>query len=622
MALDLDVENNAPSTISAYIDSFVSSFGIMRWILFNLISDRGRRYMRLMLIYIVLNELVMFTPVASVPSWLRGMQSGDLVVSVAFISFAGFMLLIGNYLSKLNRIAWERSYGELRTEMSSRLTELFLSKSVGQYRQEGNYLSASNVEKARGRIWSLVESLVFGGIRSVFKLAVSFIGIFVFYPPAGVIAGVMLAAYLLTMVYMNKAIYEMIIPIEKRLNNHDRRRSDLWDLAEKAVNAAKVKEEVTALRDKMRNIVVDDFDVSAWYVSRTNWRGYAIILVWIFEMIFVTMSAIDGKLSPDAAVPVFFWSLDLFMNIWMLGELERSISWTLPTVGIMIKTLEVKNATPTVEGAVSVNGSGLLNIELDGVSYAYAGDDGSSETVVLKDINLTLRGGEKVGFVGLSGSGKSTLGYLLMRFMDPSAGRVLVNGVDLRDVDLDSYRRVTRHIAQEPQILDRTLRENVLYQITDCDVEKYSDDEIWKVLNSVELGKDGRFSDGLDTRIGRNGMKLSGGQRQRLMIASAIIEESRFLVVDEATSAMDSETEAKVQASIEKVLGLDTTAVVIAHRLSTLKFCDRIVVLRPLSEVKDGEEQIEYIASSFDDAYANSGTFRRFADLQRRLLEY
>jgi ABC-type bacteriocin/lantibiotic exporter with double-glycine peptidase domain len=117
-------------------------------------------------------------------------------------------------------------------------------------------------------------------------------------------------------------------------------------------------------------------------------------------------------------------------------------------------------------------------------------------------------------------------------------------------------------------------------------------------------------------------MKLSGGQRQRLMIAAAIIQQLRLVVIDEATSSLDAETELKVQTSIEKMLGMDTTAFVIAHRLCTLRFCDKIIIMRPLDRLQGDEQQIEYIATSFADALENSPTFAKFADIQRQLIAF
>jgi ATP-binding cassette, subfamily B, bacterial MsbA len=205
---------------------------------------------------------------------------------------------------------------------------------------------------------------------------------------------------------------------------------------------------------------------------------------------------------------------------------------------------------------------------------------------VLKDVSLVVRKGETIGVVGKSGAGKTTLMNLLMRFMDPTRGRVTIDGHDLREVRLDSVRRQMSMVAQENVVFSATVAENVRYgsrDATDAQVEaacRAAD------LHDFVTG----LEDGYETVIGERGVRFSGGQRQRLALARALVTDPAILILDDVTSALDGETEAKVQEALAAVMRGRTTFVV-AHRLSSVVTADRIVVLEAGRIVDIGTHQ-------------------------------
>jgi ABC-type multidrug transport system fused ATPase/permease subunit len=165
-------------------------------------------------------------------------------------------------------------------------------------------------------------------------------------------------------------------------------------------------------------------------------------------------------------------------------------------------------------------------------------------------------------------------------------------------------------------IFDGTLRSNILYGL-EFNGERMSDDEIWEMIRPVRADFGSRLEKGLDTEVGENGLKLSGGQAQRVMIAAAVIRKPRLLVLDEATSSLDSTTTREVQEGFKSILKPDVTALIISHNLSTIRpLVDQIIVLRPSDDVPPGASQIEAIARNFEEAYRISPTFRRLADDQ------
>ena len=200
------------------------------------------------------------------------------------------------------------------------------------------------------------------------------------------------------------------------------------------------------------------------------------------------------------------------------------------------------------------------------------GDRG--EDWVLQGVRLEARPGEVVALVGPSGAGKSTLVSLIPRFYDPSEGRILLDGIDLRDLGLLELRAHIGIVPQETQLFSGTVRENIRYgrpEATDDEVKAAA-----AAANAHEFILS--FPEGYETVVGERGVKLSGGQRQRVAIARALLKDPRILILDEATSSLDSESEALVQEALD-VLMRGRTTFVIAHRLSTVRNADRILVL-------------------------------------------
>ena len=213
-------------------------------------------------------------------------------------------------------------------------------------------------------------------------------------------------------------------------------------------------------------------------------------------------------------------------------------------------------------------------IELQEVSFAYGRQKGG-----LDCISLSIKAGEKLGIVGASGAGKTTLVALIMRLYDPEHGRVLIDGIDLRDVSQESLRRQIGMVTQETAMFNRTARENILYGNPSA-----SEEELVAAARAAEahefiLGlKDFNGRAGYDAYLGERGVKLSGGQRQRIALARAFLKDAPILVLDEATSALDSEVEAHIQGALAKVMA-GKTVLAIAHRLSTIAEMDRIIVM-------------------------------------------
>ncbi len=221
---------------------------------------------------------------------------------------------------------------------------------------------------------------------------------------------------------------------------------------------------------------------------------------------------------------------------------------------------------------------------------------------MLHDINLEIGVGKVVALVGMSGGGKSTLADLIPRFYDAQQGRVTVDGIDIRKLRLKSLRAEIGLVTQSTFLFDDTIRANIAYGSSDKHLERVI--AAAKLANAHDFIT--RLPDGYETMVGERGVRMSGGERQRIAIARALLKDAPILILDEATSSLDSAAERSVQEALEHLMANRTT-LVIAHRLSTVRRADRIVVVVHGRIVEDG---------THDELFARGREYRKLYDLQ------
>ncbi len=298
----------------------------------------------------------------------------------------------------------------------------------------------------------------------------------------------------------------------------------------------------------------------------------------------------SGLLSPSVFMTVLIAVFQIMPSVKELTTVSNRIQESAAAGNRIFEVLDEPGKLPEPPDA-KVLSEFKTEIVFDNVWFSYPhtriGKMKRTEGgYVLKGISLTINKGEILAIVGPSGGGKSTLIDLIPRFYDPTQGSITIDGVDLRNVKIESLRAMIGIVAQETILFNDTVRNNIAYGLTDCPIEDVS--AAAQAANAHEFIM--QLPHGYDSAIGERGTKLSGGQRQRISIARALLKNPPIIIFDEATSALDSESEMIVQEAIERLMK-NRTSIVIAHRLSTIKNADRIVVIDGGEVVQRGKHQ-------------------------------
>ena len=350
------------------------------------------------------------------------------------------------------------------------------------------------------------------------------------------------------------------------------------------------------------NRVEDAFSIA---VRRIRFRSVLVAIVMLLALGAIAVmlwvggqDVLDGTISAGELAAFIFYA---FMVAGSVGAISEVYSDLQRAAGAMERLIELLNAPnelvepPAPHRSVAMDGS----VAFRNVDFHYAS---RPDQPVLRGLDFEVAAGEMVALVGPSGAGKSTVFDLLLRFYDPTAGAIAVDGVDVREYALEDLRREIALVPQDAVLFAGSLRENLRYGRTDAD-----DGAIWRALEHANADEFvAELPEGLDTRLGEDGVGLSGGQRQRLAIARALITEPRVLLLDEVTSALDAGTEGFIRETVAALKGR-CTVLVIAHRLSTVVQADRILVL---------EDGVLAASGAHEELLAASPLYARFAELQ------
>ena len=354
--------------------------------------------------------------------------------------------------------------------------------------------------------------------------------------------------------------------------------------------------ETQKLGSQLKSVAKHGFrlDMIQSFFGSVSWASFQ-----IFQVIclgFTGWLAVQGKILPG----------DVVMYQTYFGTIVNQISGIVTLIPIISKGLESVNSVGDILLSADVEDTGNKKkikkvdgkIEFKNVNFRFK----NAEAPVINNLSFSINKGETVAFVGASGAGKTTLINLVIGFLRPNSGQVLIDGKDLNTINLQSYRCHISVVPQTPILFTGTIRENITYGL-----ENMSDEFLNEVIDAANLKElIDSLPNGLDTEITEHGSNLSGGQRQRVSIARAFVRNPKILILDEATSALDTVSEKKIQDSIERLVK-DRTTLIVAHRLSTIRNADKIAV------IGDGG-MLEF--GTYDELIEKRGEFYKLRSLQ------
>jgi ATP-binding cassette subfamily B protein/subfamily B ATP-binding cassette protein MsbA len=296
---------------------------------------------------------------------------------------------------------------------------------------------------------------------------------------------------------------------------------------------------------------------------------------------------LQGELTLGDLMMFLVYLVMLLEPLAVLAESATQFQNALAALDRVLDLLAENLEMPRSENSIRLSKEDVTGeISFENVHFRYPG----ASSFALQEISFDVPAGQTFALVGTSGAGKTTLCNLVARFYDPTMGRITCDGRDVRDIDVDSYRNLLGVVEQDVFLFDGTIGENIAYASRDADFDR--------IRQAAQIAHADEFIDklpqGYDTIIGERGVKLSGGQRQRIAIARAVLADPKILILDEATSNLDSDSEQLIQASLKRLMK-DRTSFVIAHRLSTIAHADRIIVMEHgrIREIGTHEELME-----------------------------
>lgn len=462
----------------------------------------------------------------------------------------------------------------------------FFAFSVGQHINEHSGVKQTIVNNGTASIQNQINVAISQMIPAVAQFFVALAVLFTTNVMIGLIFLGIAFIFCLMMYSFNKMLIPGIRKIRDRKQLNARLMSEVYRLVCFIKNESQEERALVDVSEAQKKH--QDLYQEAWLPATRRLQGIRVTTATIrYGALFLVVYLLfNQRLSVGEVFLCFTWSGVFILSLWDITDLHKQFLLDKINIEKYLDLLEVKADVSIAENPLRPDIQG--KIEFKNVTFYYPRrkrtyeEDELSDTnqiePVLKDVTFTIYPGEKIGIVGESGSGKSTLANLLRRGFDPQKGQILIDGNDLRLLDLKYYLEKIGSVEQEVPILDRSIRENILFGLKKPTL---IDEKRLKEL-STQVKIDGffdRLEHGFDTIVGERGIKLSGGERQRVGIARALAKEPNILIFDEATSALDSMSEHIVQQSIDAACK-GKTAILIAHRLSTVKNCDRILVFR------------------------------------------
>lgn len=465
----------------------------------------------------------------------------------------------------------------------------FFTFSGGQHVNEHSGVKQSIITSGFSSIQNFMGMLIYNLIPHASLYIASIVIFFYVHWTIGVLYTIGSVIYFWQLIRYNHLIKPKVKEVNEIRNQNSRFISEVYRYVFLIKNEVAESKTLNSLDEIQSNFYNKNFETWSWGLQKIMWIRLVPNLFRYSSLILAVWLLFQSQLTIGGVFLIFTWSSHFINSLWWLAEIQKQFLTDKTNIEKYFELLEIEPDIKISDNPIDK--SNFSEIEFKNVDFSYpkrTKDHLEKETeseLVLKSISFKIESGQKVAFVGESGSGKSTIANLIRRSFDVQNGQILIDGVNLKDLDLQKFLKSIGSVDQEVILFDRSLRDNISFGLDNM-LDDSTLDEISKRSGVNKFFH--KLEHGWETIIGEKGCKLSGGERQRIGIARALAKSPDILIFDEATSALDSVSEAFVQNSIDESCR-GKTSIIIAHRLSTVRNCDKIFVMKDGKIIASGK---------------------------------
>ncbi len=538
------------------------------------------------------------------------------------IALAGTVWLVSHWMLQFPREMYENEKVDydIDERASDQTMVQMTSLSVGQHNTLHSGMKQSIINRGQTSMTALVNMFIYEIVPTVSRALIMTIAMCWLSVTMGLIVFSAIAVFVWLTLWINHHFKSDLKKLEKMWNQESKFRSEIVQhISHVLVNAQEKKARAEADAKYAETVAY----------AKPMWRQFLILAYFKSMTIIVARVAVmalgahyiyAGRYSFGTIVVFWGWSNNALDSVWNVGSLQRQIIRMWTSIRRYCEFLNMESDVKVVSNPVLLDPL-LGRIEVRNLSFMYNSrmaisrdeeDEEETKEVekskrpALNDVSFMIEPGETVAIVGESGSGKTTLANMLVRASDPTTGQILIDGQDLRVLDLCSFRSKVGIVEQNVPLFDRSIRDNILYGLNGK-AKDVTEEELQRIAQISQISRfSHKLEKGFDTLIGERGIKLSGGERQRVGIARALIKDPAIIIFDEATSSLDAAVEAEIRDAINEA-SQGRTTIIIAHRFSTIRYANRIIVMEEGRVAGEGKHE---------DLYKSCPPYRRLVDHQ------
>lgn len=464
--------------------------------------------------------------------------------------------------------------GDLRKELFGKIQQLSLA--------DVDYVSTGRLMTIVTNDTNQIQLILIFSFRAILRAPITLIGAMVmaYVTNQSLFAIVLFAVPTLAILLIR--IFRKASPL---FSNLQRKVDDLNSkLSETIGGSREVKAFVTALEEEEKFAVVNEEHNNATIAAHKTLArihpsvsivsNLSIAAVIFFAGVLMKTSGVD---MAGTIMTYISYVQQIIMSLMMLSMISVNLSRAMISANRIEQILSIHVQIESAEDAKKFNIKG--SIEFKNVSFSYSDEEGTSEGITIKDVNLKIEAGSKIGLIGSTGSGKSTMMMLIPRMYECNKGEILIDGINVQDIDVDALRSQISLVTQEAIIFGGTFRSNILQGKDDATMEEIVSASVLADADEFISKKD----KGYDGVVEQGGSNLSGGQKQRLSLARALVRQPKILILDDSTSAVDAKTEKKIKENLHKIS--TSTVIIVSQKISSIIDCDKIIVLNNNGEI-------------------------------------